>query len=622
MTVAAVWQHRFVRLALGILGAQILFWGTLFLIGETEKEHLNMKSWEVGEIYVHPLPGLDPDFGARDEAHRQTFPVEPGDCYRGYHSPAYQISFDVKGDEYVNWALYLPWVSDNFETYVNGRLIATPRGQFSLTPSREERRPFLIGIPRDLMEPGTNRVDLVVTRSGCVPYVQTVYFGPLEPFKAYESHMVLLGHYVPIITAVAGGLVALVALCLLPISGYSPLFASLAAFMAALALRAFAYVWAGNGIEFTTFFMVVYLIHYLCLATAAYFIQAWTGQPRHHTRWFAAIFAVFAAVFAAVWWPGGEVYALVTQVLNPVSLLLVSGYTIWSLWRMAPSRPGEAGRAIVLMSLFLSSELYDALIPIFGVRRFIDAAYYLPIVLIAAVAGHLAVRGYRLYRDLAVQVAEKEVEIRASYARLQEQENLNAIHTERQRLIRDMHDGIGGQLVSLMLQLKGKAVPQERVHQQVQAAVDDLRLIIDSMDSVGDSLDIALAIFRDRMQPRLKAAGIRFVFENRLDGEVQGFRPQEILHIYRILQEGMTNILKYAGAKTVRLEIEAGDDAETIRLRLSDDGVGFDVEARPETEGGRGLNHMHKRARTLGGELTVTAAPGLGTVLTLTVKRP
>ncbi|MBW8880586.1 MAG: hypothetical protein JF615_03920, partial [Asticcacaulis sp.] len=288
---ARLWNDGAARLIVVIAVVQLLFWGSLVLIGETDKERADMASYEVHDIYVHALPGLTPDFGPRDLKTKQDFPFLPGPCYHGYHSPAWQFSFDVKADTHVSQALYVPWISDNFEAYINGRLIATPRGTFGLKPSREERRPYLIGVPGDLMQPGTNRIDLVVTRDGCTPYVQTAYFGPLEPFKAYERHMVLLGHYVPIITAVAGALVALVALCLLPISGYSPLFATLAAFMASLSLRAYAFVWAGNGIDYTTFFTLVYLIHYLALATSAFFVQAWTGQPARHGWWFTGIFA-------------------------------------------------------------------------------------------------------------------------------------------------------------------------------------------------------------------------------------------------------------------------------------------------------------------------------------------
>ncbi len=618
------WQTGMARLILTMVVVQGLFWATLIIIGETPREHALMKSYEVQDIHVHQLPGLTPEFGARDQKTRQTFPFLPGPCYLGYSSPAYQISFDVTANTYVNWGLYVPWVSDNFEAYINGRLIATPRGQFSLTPSREERRPYLIGIPGDLMQPGVNRVDMVVTRTGCTPYVETAYFGPLEPFKAYEHHMLLLGHYVPIVTAVAGALVALVALCLLPISGYSSLFTSLAAFMVCLSLRAYAFVWAGNGIEYTSFFSLVYAIHYLSLATAAFFVQAWTGQPSWHRAWFWGLFAVFCTALAAVLFGHGELYDLVMNLLNPISVIGLTAYTVWSLWQFARVRPHEAGGAIIVASLFMASELYDAFVVVFHARRFIDAAYYLPMVLIAAVAGHLVVRGYKLYREadaartnLALQVAQKEGEIRESYALLREQEQVNAIHTERQRLIRDMHDGIGGQLVSLMLQLKGPDVPQDRIRQQVQAAIDDLRLIIDSMDSVGDSLDVALAIFRERMQPRLKAAGITLDWQNRLDGNVQGFRPQEILHIYRILQEGMTNILKYAEATRVSLTL--APEGEMIRIELRDNGRGFDMAAAPK--GGRGLNHMQKRARLLGSDLTVATTPN-GTILSFAVKRP
>lgn len=619
------WRHGLLRFILTLVAVQALFWTMLALIGESPREYAFMRAHEVRDIYVQQLPGLTPSFHAPDPKSRQSFPLFPDTCHQGYKSPAYQITFNVKIQADIQQGLYIPWVSDNFEAYLNGRRIATPRGQFSLSPSREESRPYVVGIPQGFAQTGMNRMDLVVTRAGCKPYVETAYFGPLTPFKAYEKHMLLLGHYVPIMTAVTGALVALMALCLLPISGYSPQFTSLAAFMAALSLRALTFVWPGKGLDYTTFLTVNYLIHYLSLAAAVFFVQTWAGQPRRHMLWVGGIFTVFCISLVWVWSTGGDLYFLITNMLSPAATIMLTGYTVWSFYRLHHVRPVEARRAIILASLFLTSELYDAFVDILHVRRFIDAANYLPVVLIIAVAGQLTTRGYSLYRkaeaarvDLAAQVAQKEIDIRHSYDILHEQEKINAINMERQRLIRDMHDGIGGQLVSLMLQLKRQDLPREQVHQQVQAAVDDLRLVIDSMDSVGDSLDIALAIFRERLQPRLKSAGIVLDWHNHLEGAVQGFRPQEILHIYRILQEGVTNTMKYADATRVGLSVRP--DGDKICIELNDNGSGFDLGAK--TTGRRGLSHMEKRAKMLGAVLRIDSAPGKGTSIRFAIDHP
>ncbi|MGA9659694.1 MAG: hypothetical protein WBQ60_11405 [Asticcacaulis sp.] len=289
----SAWKKNLWRLIGTILVVQGLFWTALIGIGETPREHAFVRSYEIQSVYVRPLRDLTPDFSPLDPASRQSFPFLPDSCYHGYKSPAYQFTFNVTASAGGDQALYMPWISDNFETYLNGRLVATPRGTFSQTPSREERRPYLVGIPRSALQAGDNRMDLVVTRTGCTPYIQTAYFGPLKPFRAYEKHMLLLGHYVPIITAITGALVALMALCVLPISGYSPQFVSLAAFMGALSLRALTFVWAGNGLDYTTFLTAIYMVHYLSLFAAAFFVQTWTGQPKRHLIWAGGLFLVF-----------------------------------------------------------------------------------------------------------------------------------------------------------------------------------------------------------------------------------------------------------------------------------------------------------------------------------------
>jgi signal transduction histidine kinase len=84
------------------------------------------------------------------------------------------------------------------------------------------------------------------------------------------------------------------------------------------------------------------------------------------------------------------------------------------------------------------------------------------------------------------------------------------------------------------------------------------------------------------------------------------------LCLYRITQEALRNIAKHANAKNVDVELWAG--ADTIRLRIHDNGVGFDQKGVPA---GLGLASMRERARLLGGKLTVDSEPGAGTELTV-----
>lgn len=90
------------------------------------------------------------------------------------------------------------------------------------------------------------------------------------------------------------------------------------------------------------------------------------------------------------------------------------------------------------------------------------------------------------------------------------------------------------------------------------------------------------------------------------------------LVIYRIAQEALHNALKHAEAQRINIHLHYGDSG--FSLKVEDDGAGFDP-GNPGAMGGVGIANMQKRAGYLGGVLAIDAAPGKGTVVTLTIPR-
>jgi len=88
--------------------------------------------------------------------------------------------------------------------------------------------------------------------------------------------------------------------------------------------------------------------------------------------------------------------------------------------------------------------------------------------------------------------------------------------------------------------------------------------------------------------------------------------------LYRIAQEALHNVVKHASARQVRLEV--GRVADGVRLRVIDDGRGFDPSGVPD--GHLGITGMRSRAERLGGRLTVSSAAGRGTTIEVVVPEP
>jgi two-component system, NarL family, sensor histidine kinase UhpB len=213
---------------------------------------------------------------------------------------------------------------------------------------------------------------------------------------------------------------------------------------------------------------------------------------------------------------------------------------------------------------------------------------------------------------LAAELVQQNAKLEASYEAQKQLLEREVMLVERQRIVRDMHDGIGGQLLGLMMQVRGGGASPVEVEQGLQASIADLRLIVDSMDSAEEGLAETLRAFEHRVRSQIEAAGIALDFFAEV-AEAVDLGPRPTLQVLRILQEAVTNAMRHSGARriTVKSLAPAGGP---IRIAISDDGTGLPEGYRR----GRGLTSMETRARNLGGALTIDSGPG-GTRLSLEV---
>ena len=110
--------------------------------------------------------------------------------------------------------------------------------------------------------------------------------------------------------------------------------------------------------------------------------------------------------------------------------------------------------------------------------------------------------------QLAARVAEREAELAQSYERLRKLERDHATAEERQRIMQDMHDGVGSQLLSSLLMVERSAVSRSDIISLLQECLDDMRLVIDSLSPDEPDLLPVLGNLRFRMEPRLAKLGL------------------------------------------------------------------------------------------------------------------
>jgi signal transduction histidine kinase len=217
--------------------------------------------------------------------------------------------------------------------------------------------------------------------------------------------------------------------------------------------------------------------------------------------------------------------------------------------------------------------------------------------------------------ELETRVRERELLLKRNFERLRESERVKVESQERQRIMQDMHDGLGSQLMSALMLVERGAVSNDQFAQILRESIDDMRLAIDALTGEDADLTAALGNLRFRMEPRLRAAGMELAWDARRLPEEIGLHPDVVLPILRIVQEALTNALKHSRARAVRvvLVVEGTGEARMLDIRIADNGAGISEER----VGGRGLLNMRNRAQKIGAQLKLETAPNVGTTVHL-----
>jgi signal transduction histidine kinase len=226
-----------------------------------------------------------------------------------------------------------------------------------------------------------------------------------------------------------------------------------------------------------------------------------------------------------------------------------------------------------------------------------------------------SVADYRALNDqLSERVAEREQHLRQAFEALRSQQQEQAVLNERQRIMREIHDGIGSQLVGLLNLVHQRQADPAVLEEQVRLALDEMRMAVDSLQPIHSDLTTVLATLRYRLQPRLQAAGIDIVWDVSTLPPIPGLSPQAILQVQRILLEAFTNVLKHARASRVTVQARWQDgDPPAVLLKLLDNGSGLPAAAPAEAPPGHGIANMRARASAIGASLSIEPAPLGGT---------
>lgn len=191
---------------------------------------------------------------------------------------------------------------------------------------------------------------------------------------------------------------------------------------------------------------------------------------------------------------------------------------------------------------------------------------------------------------------------------------------ERKRISRELHDGLGQSLFSLMIQMDRLIADHQEIEdlhilrQHVSTMMSDVRnMAWELRPSVLDDLGVEPAI-KTYIDNYVEHFGIEVKRKGKLK---QRLLPAQETVMYRVLQESLTNVAKYATVDEVEVSVEETDDLVTLVIK--DEGVGFNINKLQKR--GVGLFSMEERAISVGGKLNIQSELGIGTEITLQLNK-
>ena len=230
----------------------------------------------------------------------------------------------------------------------------------------------------------------------------------------------------------------------------------------------------------------------------------------------------------------------------------------------------------------------------------------------------IIVTGGLLWRITSIKSKAAETEKLKNLEIENQKKLLSAKEIERQRIAKELHDSVGSQLTVVSTSLdnafylfenqKLKPEKLENISGEVRLAAQSLR---DTIWATYNS-EISVADLRSRIQEFIKkfADEKAFKLEMEIPGDQTVLNPIEGLNLFRIVQESLNNIQKYAQASLVK--IEGNFEKDNYNLKISDNGLGFDL-SKANIGNSYGLSNMKSRAEEIGGKLIIDSKKNIGT---------
>jgi signal transduction histidine kinase len=502
-------------------------------------------------------------------------------------------------------------MSSAYSVWVNGQPIWADLNDWRMLWAR----PIWILLPHQTLKPGQLlNIDLAVPHQTNQGYaVGTFYFGHAHSLRSAYNARVLLQNTLPVVGMVIVGIMGLLSFFLWNKRRNSP-----------------EYLW----LTVTAIFLIVCNWQYVFEFSYDETRSAWFGSlVDSASSWLILAYVLFALRFNGHHYPRSEAALAWITVANTLLTLPIWGWQISALrlqhytmlgfyvgvlglltWLAATRRTREHVLLCIGFWVLFVTGLHD--VSYMTSRLSPDRIWIFPYgaFMLFFTGEYLLQRRYHAAlgqveknnQILADKLQEREQQLLAKQVLLVQAEKEKARLGERARLAQDIHDGIGSALTGTLIGLRNTTTPDQAA-QAVRECLDDIRIVMESLEPTANDLTTLLGTLRQRFANRLEGSSLRLLWDLGQLPPLPWLDAPQALDILRVVQEIITNTLKHARATEMHISASvahAPGRPSVVLLTLADNGRGFCQNVQ---DSGKGLSNIRTRIERLGAQLLVTS---------------
>lgn len=500
--------------------------------------------------------------------------------------------------------------ADNYHIWINGYAFYD-RGDLANSKHYQKWTRGVQRVSSAMLHKGDNEVLIISARhGGGYTDLYPQRFGDYEKMKKAAARRSFFVNDFRIASMLLYGLIAFFALVTLPASKNREFAIWLAVLTGALCLRIAYMRW--HSVPFSPQGFTVYWFVLTAFIGISWFnlLDVWSGRGAPKLRLLVTGLGILVIVVDAIAifndkTLGYELASTLNDIFLGVCAVLAALLFLYRIFRYRPRRYFEIAvflLALMAMALDSASKFLSAWWSGGNLNHMLP---FLALMLVAAFLSH----NVKIFEslgafnaDLNARLKASEQEIKVKYQQLREVRKARDLAEDRQRILRDMHDGIGNHLTGLLVQARSDLLSPQDMKRGIETALNDLRLVVSSLDTQNKSFLAAMTALKSQFNRQLEAAGIIFNWEMDIE-TTPVLDVRSILNLSRILQEAVTNVIRHSTAKTVSIMLKSNQTNELLIVEVVDDGK--PISTQKNAHGGQGLKNMRSRAAALGAEIEI-----------------